>query len=1310
MDKKYNAFLSHNSQDKPIVEKIAKWLEDESKLSVWLDKWNLIPGDPWQEEIEIALDGSECCVVFLGPYGMGAWQNEEMRAAMEKRVSGKTLRVVPVLLPGAIRPDKESQLPPFLRRLTWVEFREDRQEEDSLHRLVCGIKGIKPGRDEKEIKIHECPYRGLEVFREQDQRFFLGRDAVVQRLLDKLNKSRFLAVLGPSGSGKSSVVQAGLIPHLRDNSLVTLFTPQERPIEELAFALRKCYPENHMSPVEQLIKRLKESGENIHYIAREILENDDKKNLVIVIDQFEELFTQTRSEEERRQFIFAVLHAVEVSKGPVKIILTIRSDFMGKCAFYPDLNMYVSDYFFQVEPMSEEELRSAIEEPARKVRLHFEEGLVNRILKDVKGAPAELPLLEHALLELYDRRKGNQLTSQAYDEIGGIEGALVKRAESEYEKLDDFKKEILRKMFVLRLVQSGEGTEDTRRKATKDELLAIGGDSRIAEEVLNQWTNARLITVTRDLIRQKDMVEVAHEALIRKWDRIQAWMAEHREEARQMGILRQAALEWQQADKKKDYLFQGVRLIQMESNLKSYSGDLTKPEIEFVNACISRREALEKEKKKKQKKKLLAAWSFVIVILMALVSSLYLLYNLNVKEQAAKYQLAVNLWENARNSREKGNKLVAMHKYAEALRLNQGPGFNKLILFDMNDLWLPYALQYLFLHEDKILGAQFNFDGTKILAWSDDNAVCLWNVNTGKQIGQALKHNNAVCGATFNKDGTRILTSCSDGIARLWDVSTCKQIEPALKHDGTVRGAIFNRDETQILTWSSDETARLWDASTGYQIMPALKHNGPVEGAIFNKDETRILTWSADKTAKLWNAKTGAQIKPDFNHEYPVGKATFNKDETRILTWNYRHAKLWNVKTGVQDGLGLKNMGYYKLAFAYFYEDEALVLTLYKDGTDNVWDVRTGKSFATDMIFQIKFEKECEKEDTENIVELYGAKAYQWDISIGKQIGPELKFWKFDRNMIYNRDRTRFLSWGSDRIAKLYLNAGLQFEVMFDIDCCLQNYTVNSNKLIVLTHFDEKSKLFVLDLKSREKILKPLNHINLLLTRSILNKTGTRILTWSDNKITRLWDTKTGKQIGLPMKHDNEVNGAIFNFTESAILTWSEDRTAKLWDVNTGEQIGPSLKHDENIYGATFNADETLILTWDSKENARLWNIKEGKQIGPTMKYAEAAFFYDEEAAVIIMTPGAVLKWDITVDYDFPPDKIKLQVMALTGTKFNPETMEVEDIDPEEWRKIKKEYMEFAREHYKTCKYPHANVFRRLFPEEAKKVRQLDEK
>ena len=872
MKNKFNAFLSHNSQDKPIVEQIAQWLEDKANLSVWLDKWNLIPGDPWQEEIEKALDESQCCVVFLGPDGIGPWQNEEMRSAIEERVSKQTIRVVPVLLPGAVRPGQESKLPRFLRRLTWVVFRQDWNEENALHRLVCGIKGMPPGRDEKKAETDICPYRGLEVFREQDQNFFFGREAVVQRLMDKLNTSRFLAVLGPSGCGKSSVVQAGLIPHLREQALVTLFTPREQPIEELAFALRKCYRENKRPPVEQLIERLKGPAKNLYYIAREVLEDTNKENLVIVIDQFEELFTQTHGEEERGKIILAMLTAVEAVKGPVMVLLTMRSDFMGKCAFYPDLNTYVSEHFFQVEPMNPEELQNSIEEPARLAALDFETGLVNRILEDIKGAPGELPLLEHALLELYELRKGKQITLQAYEEIGGIEGALVKRAEFEFAKLDGEQKKILRKMFVLRLIQPGEGTEDTRRRAEKAELLVVGANSQVAEDLLVQWTNARLLTTTHDKLHNKDFVDVAHEALIRKWDKIQNWMAEDREAVRQINILRNAAHEWKREDENTDYLFQGARLVQMEALLTSHVEDLTKTEIEFVKAGIQLRE------KKLRQKRIINR----IIIFVGIVSVLLALFAFVQKNRADKQYREIVAYKLAAESDlfMKKDKLKAI-RIAEAAyiaSMSQPPpevmrALNAAAYYNID---YPHCTRII-RHKAYVTSVVFSPDGNKILTASTDKTAKLWDLQ-GKIITDLKGHTNIVNSAVFSPDGTKILTASDDKTAKLWDLSG-NLLADLKQHNEGVKSAVFSPDGTKILTASADNTAKLWDLMGDLKVkfIEDDGHKADVLCAVFSPDGNTILTASKDNTAWLWDLKGNSIIKLK-KHTDIVMRAVFSPD------------------------------------------------------------------------------------------------------------------------------------------------------------------------------------------------------------------------------------------------------------------------------------------------------------------------------------------------------------------------------------------------------------------------------------------------
>jgi len=321
---RYQAFLSHNTADKPAVEELARRLEQDG-ISCFLDKWHLIPGEPWQVALEEALDQSECCVVFVGPSGLGPWQNEEMRAAIARRVSTSSHRVVPVLLPGGQR-EQRSRLPTFLVSAMWVEFQKSTDEEDGYHRLKCGIRGVAPGPSMGEALFEgECPYRGLQVFDADHARFFFGRDAEVDWILDRLaedfgthQEGRFLGVVGASGSGKSSLVRAGLIPAIREGRsrsgkslpdstewpIVTL-KPGTDPLKALADAfwsneVARPLVRDPLTFSEQLL----EKEVRLHATIETLLTNTpESRRFVIVVDQFEELFTQCDDEAQRQAFI-----------------------------------------------------------------------------------------------------------------------------------------------------------------------------------------------------------------------------------------------------------------------------------------------------------------------------------------------------------------------------------------------------------------------------------------------------------------------------------------------------------------------------------------------------------------------------------------------------------------------------------------------------------------------------------------------------------------------------------------------------------------------------------------------------------------------------------------------------------------------------------------------------------------------------------------------------------------------------------------------------------------------------------------------
>ena len=610
----FHVFLSHSSADKPAVEELARRLAKEG-IQSWLDKWNLIPGDPWQPAIEKALAASETCAVFVGPSGLGPWQNEEMRTAIDQRVreSARRFRVIPVLLPSAERGERSS-LPTFLTATTWAEFRDSLDDADAFHRLVCGIRGVEPGPGPGQALYEgQCPYRGLRVFDVEDAPFFFGREALVQWLLNAVRPAtegqpvnRFLAIVGASGSGKSSVARAGLVATLKYDGIpgsslwpVAILRPGPDPVESLAVALSRAVNVGQgASALADLIAELQRSEKALHLTTRQSLsENASHMRLVVLVDQFEELFTLCCKEELREALVRNLLYAARVAQGQTLVILTMRADFYAKCAVNAELAAAFSDRHVLVGPMSEDELRRAIELPMQLVGGELEGGLVDLLAQDVRHQPGALPLLQHALLELWHKREGRRLTVKTYQEVGKLEGALQRRADATLQSFSQAEQELCRRTF-LRLTQPGEGTEDTKRRASMQDLLTLSEQSTAEGEIIQKLANASLLTTEGDLSEKDGYVEVAHEALIRSWPQLRKWIDADRAGLRTRTRLTEAAREWKNAGRDPAYLYTGARLAVAKEWEASHPGELSADEAEFLRnslAAQSQREASELE-------------------------------------------------------------------------------------------------------------------------------------------------------------------------------------------------------------------------------------------------------------------------------------------------------------------------------------------------------------------------------------------------------------------------------------------------------------------------------------------------------------------------------------------------------------------------------------------------------------------------------------------------------------------------------------------------------------------------------------------
>lgn len=554
---RYDVFLSHNSADKSAVEAIGKRLQEEG-LRPFLDKWHLVPGTPWQEDIVNVLDQSACTAIFLGPSGEGAWQHQEMQAALNKAVRTRDdYRVIPVLLPGA----EPTRVNAFLQLRTWIDYRPGLDDAVAHRRLVSAIKGEAPDDSSYSLPDEPRPYRGLERFEGEQSEFFFGRDSYIRRLIERISEEGFVAVVGASGSGKSSLVRAGLWtdiaeaakPGIRGWRRITL-RPGADPLLQLAAQLVAHLPEpQRPSLIERLRNDFRHADDGLTTALATLFPNLDNP-LLLVVDQFEELFTlrPTNRDEQKEwrertgRFAANLRAAFRSCREWLRIVVTLRADFVDLFVGndLPDCRELLERRQLWLGEMSQDELREAIVFPAKRRGAFFEKGVVELILRDMQGQSTALPLLEEALDAVWVKRRGPWLTMEAYLASGGVGGALAARAENLYGSLRDEERPLARRIF-LSLIQLGEGTRDTRRRVPSANLWPAFSEESPISRIVHRLSSpqARLITLS-STPDGTETVEIIHEALIDHWDRLSRWLESSRDELRLQRRLEEAAIHW----------------------------------------------------------------------------------------------------------------------------------------------------------------------------------------------------------------------------------------------------------------------------------------------------------------------------------------------------------------------------------------------------------------------------------------------------------------------------------------------------------------------------------------------------------------------------------------------------------------------------------------------------------------------------------------------------------------------------------------------------------------------------------------------
>jgi hypothetical protein len=595
-----NLFLSYNPADYGMVENIVGRLRAEG-VEPFLDRWYLAPGKRWRAELEKTLGACKAVAVFAGPGEMGSWQQREVDLALDLQSRSHNFPVIPVLLPACEPPLG------FLRQSTWVDLR-GQTHDLAIEVLAKAARGEEPGphlqKQLAAVRASICPYRGLLHFREEDAPFFFGREAAIETLVEAVQRQPFVALVGASGSGKSSVVRAGLAPRLRSDHGTTWefisLVPTDQPLKALAAALVPFLEPTKsagdgLAEADELAGLIAGGRVSLYDLVRRILDKQPGTDRVLIfVDQFEELYTLAdddplpRKYPLPRKFVDELITASTLSGSKLTVAIALRGDFVGRAFAYRALSDQLQSAQINLGPMTRQELTLVIGKPAEKLQLDFEAGLVERILDDVGDKPGNLPLLEFVLTELWQKRRNGLLLQESYREMGGLERALERKANNFLAQLSFTEQRIIKRIFQRIVRPSAESGLATPWRAVFTEFPPED------RELLVKLANERLLLTNQSPSGLDQSVELAHEALISNWDTLRAWVNEDREFLLWRYRFDLFVEDWRSAEKRKEFLLTGPRLIEAQKWFAQRSQGLSDQDRKFISASQQRAEEAER--------------------------------------------------------------------------------------------------------------------------------------------------------------------------------------------------------------------------------------------------------------------------------------------------------------------------------------------------------------------------------------------------------------------------------------------------------------------------------------------------------------------------------------------------------------------------------------------------------------------------------------------------------------------------------------------------------------------------------------------
>ncbi|WPD24270.1 MAG: trypsin-like peptidase domain-containing protein [Candidatus Electrothrix scaldis] len=1059
------------------------------------------------------------------------------------------------------------------------------------------------------------PYRGLEAFREKDAALYFGREQTIARLRQVVAEQPFAAVIGASGSGKSSVVFAGLIPALRHNGdwLFAHCRPKNQPLYELAACLIPLLyddPILRSEKIDELRGKLHAGSVGLTGIIRQICEQNKGRYFLLIIDQFEELFTLNPDKELIHQYIDLLLECLNTEHFTV--LFTMRADFFAAAVSHPALARALDSYAPIILPQLDEQgLREAVEQPANSLNVRFESGLTDLIIRDVGQEPGSLPLLEFCLTQLWERQGFREINHDAYKAIGGVQQALANHADAVYAEFTAQEREQLRHIF-LRLVRPGQGTEDTRQVASLEQIRAED------RALVTRLADKRLLVTGRDEERGEETVEVVHEALIRRWQTLRQWVDEEREFLVWQEKLRVLLGQWEESEKDDGALLRGLPLDQALRWRETHEVHLADGEQEFIRASGQLRE---KEQQARKRRGQYFVIGLVGAVILAVLAGLF---GLKARQQQVIAERKTVEVEKEKDRAEQQT-LVANYNLAKAfeekaltaLKAAQDGGdtekYKKTVLFTSAALGQKIAQQQFPL-EISSIGKLFSaevFHGALTELWSSptmkisqvcalfspdnrllasaalDNKIRLWDIASGS-IVKTLEAYQGLSSLSFNSDGTSI-ASGSKGKAQIWNIHTGKEVKRFGDYPDSFDKIYLSPDGRWLISFDSKYGFEgIWDVEAGKKTDILDKYNF-IDDASFSPDGKLLSLATGDKAVRLIDTKSWDEIKSFYGHTSLVTSVSFSPDGRRLVSYGHDGTlRIWDVISEREIRL-LKEHASGDFSFTpngrklVICADENFILNIESGNKVNILNNYKGinqVSLSPDgSLLSSLSGGNVRIFDTESWKELTVIKGHSSDI----------------REVVFNPNTTNLLVASEyDTVRTWNIESGEEQEVLKKhSDEIRSTFFSHDGKFSASKDWSQNSiKIF----NEKKVEIAALQGGDFPVAFSF---DGNRLASDSSkDNIIRLWDIGSGKELSSFKGNYGRIESLLFSNDDKLLATGFTDGTVRLWEVASGKILHVFRGHSGYAEYISFSPDGERLASGSSVESIiNLWDTNSGKRL-----------------------------------------------------------------------------------------------------------------